>query len=66
MDFLKVIYGNVEKKNSFNNKHLYLRVADFLKFYEVLLCTYCRGLFCLQEAVIMVIFLRRCIKHSQH
>ena len=65
MDFLKVIYGNVEKKIHLIT-YLYLRVADFLKFYEVLLCTYCRGLFCLQEAVIMVIFLRRCIKHSQH
>ena len=36
------------------------------KFYEILFCTYCKGLFCLQKTVIMVIFLCICIKHSQH
>ena len=49
MDLCKVIYENVEKK-SFHNKHInisYIWVTDILKFYEVLFCTYCKGLFCL-------------------
>ena len=71
MNFLKVvIYQNVKKKKKKkkNSKqtYLYLRVTDILKFYEVLFFTYCVGLFCLQETVIMLIFLCICIKHSQH
>ena len=27
--------------------HLYIQATDILKFYEVLFCTYCKGLFCL-------------------
>ena len=48
MDFRKVIYENVEK-NPFISQHtyLYVGVTAILKFYEVLFCTYCKGLFCL-------------------
>ena len=51
IDFWKVIYENVGGKNhSFHNKHIYIiRVTDILKFYEVLFCTYRKGLFCLQK-----------------
>ena len=67
MDFLKVIYENVEKKTLFSQQaNLYLWVRDILKFSEVLFCIYCKGLFCLEETVIMLIFLCICIKHSQH
>ena len=48
MDFLEMIYENVEKKTFISQQtYLYLRVTDILKFYEVLFCTYCKGLFCL-------------------
>ena len=45
MDFRKVIYENVKKKQ-FISQHTYLcvRVTDILKFY-VLFCTYCKGFF---------------------
>ena len=46
-DFLKVIYKNVKKKFISQQVYLYLQVTDILKFYEVLFCTYCKGLFCL-------------------
>ena len=48
MDFRKVIDENVEKKNShlITNISIYT-VTGILKFYEVLFCTYCKGLFCL-------------------
>ena len=47
MDFLEVIYENVEKKTFISQQaYLCLRVTDILKFYEVLSCTYCKGLFC--------------------
>ena len=56
MDFRKVI--NVEKKKFISQKsYLYVQVTDILKFDEVLLCTYCRGLFRLQKTVVMLIFL---------
>ena len=43
MGFQKLIYENVEKKpHLFHNKHLYIRVTDIFKFYEVLFCTYCK------------------------
>ena len=46
VDFWKVIYKNIEKKHSFHNKHIYIiQVTDTLSFYEVLFCTYCKGLF---------------------
>ena len=54
MYFQKVIYENVEKNFLFHNKHLHIRVTDILKFYEVVFCTYCKGLFCLWKAVIML------------
>ena len=68
MDFLEMIYeNNVEKKTFISQQtYLYLRVADILNFYEVLFCTYCKGLFCLRNIMLMLIFLRICIKHSQH
>ena len=49
MDFLKLIYENVEKKTTFISQqvYLYLRVTDILKFSEVLFWTYCKGLICL-------------------
>ena len=49
MDFQKVIYENVEKKKTFISKQTYLEiwVTDILKFYEVLFCTYFKGLLCL-------------------
>ena len=37
MDFCKLIDKNVGKK-TFQNKHLYIRVTDILKFYEVFFC----------------------------
>ena len=40
MDCWKVIYENIEKKNS-QQTYLYIPVTDHLKFYEVLICTYC-------------------------
>ena len=41
MDFLKLIYENVEKKKTFISQvYLYLRVTDILKFSEVLFWTY--------------------------
>ena len=48
------------KKNPFVSQHTcqYVRVTDILKFYEVLFCTYYKGLFCLEKTVIMIIFLR--------
>ena len=48
MDFWKVIYENVETKkvHFITNISIYM-VTDILKFYEVLFCTYCKGLFCL-------------------
>ena len=64
VDFWKVIYENVEKKF---HKHIYIIwVAEILKFYEVLFCTYRKGLFCLLKTVVMLIFLRISTKHSQH
>ena len=45
MDFQKVIDENLEKKTSIHNKHIWF--TDILKFYKVLFCTYCEGLFCL-------------------
>ena len=42
--------------------YLYIWVTDILKFYEVLFCAYCKGLFCL----VVLIFLCICIKHFQH
>ena len=48
MDSWKVIYGNVEKKTFISQQtYLYIQVTDILKFYEVLFCTYRKGLFCL-------------------
>ena len=43
-----LIYEKFKKKHSFHNKYIYIHtVTDILKFYEVLFCTYCKGLFCL-------------------
>ena len=47
MDSRKVIYENVEKNIHFATAYLYIRVTHIFKFYEVLFCTYCKGLFCL-------------------
>ena len=48
MDFWKVIYENVEKNTFISQQtYLYIRVTDILKFYAVLFCTYCKGLFSL-------------------
>ena len=48
MDFRKVIYENIKKKNiHFTTNISIYTVRDILKFYEVLFCTYCKGLFCL-------------------
>ena len=46
MDFLKVIYENIKKIIS-QQAYLYLQITDIFKFSEVLLCIYCKGLFCL-------------------
>ena len=44
MDFWKKIYENVKKKTfSSQQIYLYIRVTDILRFYEVLLCIYCKG-----------------------
>ena len=47
MDFQKVNYKNVKKNNHFITGIPISMVTDILKFYEVLFCTYCNGLFCL-------------------
>ena len=48
MDFRKVIYENVEKKNIHFITNIYLyTVTAIFKFYEVLFCAYCKRLFCL-------------------
>ena len=49
MDFRKVIYENMKKKKKkkiMTNTSIYT-ITAILKFYEVLFCTYCKGLFCL-------------------
>ena len=46
-DSWKVIYENVKKKKIPQQTYVYMGVTDILKFYEVLFCTYCKGLFCL-------------------
>ena len=63
MDFWKVM--NVKKKTYVSQQtYLYIWVSDIL--FEVLLCIYCKGLFCLEKTVIMHTFLCICIKQSQH
>ena len=63
MDFWKVM--NVKKKTYVSQQtYLYIWVSDIL--FEVLLCIYCKGLFCLEKTVIMRTFLCICIKQSQH
>ena len=53
MDFLKVIYENVEKKTFIlQQSYLYIRV---LKSCEVLFYTYCKGLFCFYIAVVQLL-----------
>ena len=48
MDFQKVIYKNVAKKTFISKQtYMYIRATEILRFYEVLFCTYCNGLFCL-------------------
>ena len=48
MDFQKVIYKNVAKKTFISEQtYMYIRATEILGFYEVLFCTYCKGLFCL-------------------
>ena len=48
MDFRKVTYENVEKKDIHFTANISLYTfTDILKFYEVLFCEYCKGLFCL-------------------
>ena len=67
MDSQKVIYKNVEKSPFISQQtYLYTRVTNILKFYAVLFCTYCKGLFCLYKTVMMLIFLCICKKHFQH
>ena len=44
LDFWKLIYENIKKKYSFQNKHLHIQITDILKFYVVLLFTNCKGL----------------------
>ena len=63
--FCKVIYESIEK-NIYFTTYFYKWVTNILKFYEVLFCTYCKGLLCLQKTVITLIFLHICIKLSQH
>ena len=45
MDFQKLIYENVEKKNILQQACLYIWVTDILNCYEILFCTYCKGMF---------------------
>ena len=67
MDSQKVIYKNAEKSPFISQQtYLYTRVTNILKFYAVLFCTYCKGLFCLYKTVMMLIFLCICKKHFQH
>ena len=64
MDFLKVIYENVAKKNKKKTKknkkasqqvYLYLPVTGIWKLYQVVFCTYCKE-FCLKKIVIMLLY----------
>ena len=52
-------FMKMPKKTLFISQQTYLSiwVRDILKFYEVFFCTYCKGLFCLQKTVVMLIFL---------
>ena len=58
-DFWKVIYENVKKKKkkirTFISQQMYLYITDILKFYEVLFCAYCKGLFCLVVLIFLCI-----------
>ena len=48
VNFRKVIYENFLKKHFISQQtYLYIQVTYILKFYEVLFCTNCEGLFCL-------------------
>ena len=48
MDSQKVIYENIEKKTFIlQQTYVYIGVTEILTFYEVLFCTYCKGLLCL-------------------
>ena len=47
MDFQKVINENVDKETVSQKAYLYTQVTDILMFYEVLLCTCYKSLFCL-------------------
>ena len=47
MGFWRVTSENVEKKHFITNIYIYIYIViDNLQFYEVLFCTYCKGLFC--------------------
>ena len=48
-DFQKLILKTSKKKKKTISQqtYLYIQVIDILKFYAVLFCTYCKGLFCL-------------------
>ena len=66
MDSQKVIYENIEKKTFIlQQTYVYIGVTEILTFYEVLFCTYCKGLLCLWKTAIMFIFLCMYIKYSQ-
>ena len=60
-----MVYENIEKKPFISQEtYLYIRVTDIFKFYEVLFCTYCKGLLCLLKIVAMLIFFCICIKNT--
>ena len=56
MDFLGLIYENIKKTFISQQTYLYLWVTDIMKFYEVLLCKYCKGLFCLSETLCLYLY----------
>ena len=52
MDFRKVIDENVEKNIHFITNISLHKVTGILKFYEVLFCTYCKGLFVFKKQLL--------------
>ena len=42
---LKIILKMLKRTFISQQTYLYIQVTDILKFYEVLFCTYCKGLF---------------------
>ena len=66
--FLEIDLWKCHKRIISQQTYLYIRVTDILKFYDILFCTYCKGLFflSLKNSHYILTFLCICTKHSQH